>query len=214
MVKTNCGGFTLLELVVAMGISVGVLGASGMLAAQMQSAYQFQVETAEAKQEGRYAIEWIERYVRSAGNNPFVLAVTPCPVAGTAVLAIRFDPDGDGLNDDIRLQSDTAPVNGRIGGSAGACTEPGEDVTITYNPALLAITLTDNNVGKVAEPRTDNIVSSLLFVYRDGSHNITTIANNVAYVETVATVRSRVNQPGMKTPAQYILRSETRVRNR
>ena len=210
----SAAGFTLFELLVAMGISLGVLGASAALSAQMQGAYRFQAEAAEANQEGRYAIEWIERYLRAAGNNPHSLAVTPCPLAGTPVTGIRFDPDGDGIDDDIRLQADTAPVNGRIGGAAGACTEPGEDLTIAHDPAQLTITLTDNNVGRTADTRSDSIVTGLQFIYRDAGSNQTAIATTVVFIETVVTVRSRVNNPNTGVPGVYVLRSTVRVRNR
>ncbi len=210
----SAAGFTLFELLVAMGISLGVLGASAALSAQMQGAYRFQAEAAEANQEGRYAIEWIERYLRAAGNNPHSLAVTPCPLAGTPVTGIRFDPDGDGIDDDIRLQADTAPVNGRIGGTAGACTEPGEDLTIAHDAAQLTITLTDNNVGRTADTRSDSIVTGLQFIYRDAGSNQTAIATTVVFIETVVTVRSRVNNPNTGVPGVYVLRSTVRVRNR
>ena len=58
------------------------------------------------------------------------MQTTPCPAAGTPFQAIRFDPNANGQNDDIRLQMDANPTNGLIGGAAGACNETNEDVTI------------------------------------------------------------------------------------
>ena len=153
-------GTTLIEMLIALGITAGVLGASGALAGQMQGSYRLQVETAEAQQEARYAIEWITRHLRSAGNNPYALAVTPCPVAGTPVMGIRLDPDGDGVDDDIRIQSDRFPANGLIGGGASNCTEAGEDVTISHDPATLTLRLQDNNLGGAPEPMTDALVGA------------------------------------------------------
>ena len=123
-VRRPDAGFTLVELLVAMVVSIVVVGGATLLAGQMQSSYRAQLEAATAQQEGRFAIQWIERYLRAAGNNPYRVETTPCPAAGTPVQPIRLDPDGDGQNDDIRLQMDANPTNGLIGGAAGACNEP------------------------------------------------------------------------------------------
>lgn len=210
----SAAGSSLLELMITMGISVGVLGASTMLAGQVQSRYQVVAESASAKQEARYAIDLISRYLRSAGNNPLAVSISPCPVAGTPVTGIRMDPDGDGQHDDIRLQSDIAPTNGRIGGSAGNCTEANEDVTIAYDAAASTITIEDHNVADGPEARTDAVISGLEFVYRDGAHAITAVANNIAFVEIVVTARSRVNDPATNAPMTHVLRADLRVRNR
>ena len=95
-------------------------------------------------------------------------------MAGTPVQAIRFDPNGNGQPDDIRVQMDANPTNGLIGGASGACTEPNEDVTIAFDPALRAITVRDNATGGAAVPRTDAIVEGLAFVYRDAARAPTT----------------------------------------
>lgn len=207
-------GSSLMELLISMGICVGVLGASTMLAGQVQSRYQVQVESGSAKQEARYAIDLISRFLRSAGNNPLALLITPCPVAGTPVTAIRMDPDGDGQDNDIRLQSDIAPTNGRIGGIAGGCTEANEDVTIAHDATASTITVDDLNLGGGPEARTDAVISALQFVYRDGARAITSVASDVAFVEMVVTARSRVNDPSTKAPMTHVLRADVRVRNR
>ena len=207
-------GSSLVELLVAMGITVSVLGVSGLLAAQMQGAYQLQNESTQSKQEGRYALDLIARYLRAAGNNPYSLLISPCPAAGTPILAIRIDPNGDKVNDDIRLQSDVSPTNGRIGGLAKGCTEADEDVTFGFDRAQHVVTLLDNNIGGGAQPKTDTVVSALQFVYRDASRNLTAVAANVVFVEVDLTVQSRVNDPATKAPAQYALSSDIRLRNR
>lgn len=207
-------GFTILELLVALVIALSVVGSATLLAGQMQMSYRRQLEASTAQQEGRYAIEWIERYIRAAGNNPYRVTTTPCPAAGTTFQAIRMDPNGNLLNDDIRLQMDGSPVDGLIGGAAGACTEPNEDVTIALNPTTLLITLRDNNVGATAVPRSDTVVTNLQFVYRDPSHAVTTNPNNIAFVQTTVTVRSRLNDLNTGVPISYPMTSEVRVRVR
>ena len=210
----SSAGFTLLELLIAMVVSLGVMGAAISISSQMQNAYRRQLESADAQQEGRYGLEWITRIIRSAGNNPFYRTTTNCPATGTVVMAVRMDPNGNGQNDDVRLQTDVSPADGRIGGLAGACTEAGEDMTISYDATNRVVTARDNNVDSAALLRTDSVVSALQFVYRDASHNATAAASAVAYIETVLTVQSRVIDPTTKLPVTYVLRSETRIRNR
>ncbi|MGE0039571.1 MAG: PilW family protein [Vicinamibacterales bacterium] len=212
--RTGAGGFSLVELLIAMVVSIGVLGGAVAIASQVQSAYRRQLEAAAAQQEGRNALDWIDRMIRTAGNNPYEVTTTACPVAGTTVTGIGIDPDGDGVNDDIRLQSDLAPTNGLFGGSAGACTEPNEDVTIAYDAANQVVTLTDNNLGGGAVTRTDSIVTALQFAYLDSARNPTAVAAAVAFVQTSITVQTRTNDPTTNAPVSYTLTSEVRMRAR
>jgi prepilin-type N-terminal cleavage/methylation domain-containing protein len=207
-------GFTLTELLVALAISIMVVGSATLLAGQMQMSYRRQLEASTAQQEGRYAVEWIERYIRAAGNNPYRVTTAACPAAGTSFQAIRIDPNANGVSDDIRLQMDGSPADGLIGGSLGACTEPNEDVTIALDSQDHVIILRDNNVGNVWVPRSDTIVSNLRFIYRDPMHGVTTNPNNIAFVETTVTVQSRLNDLNTGQPISYPIRSEVRVRVR
>lgn len=212
MVKAR--GFSLLELLVAMVVSILVVGGATMLAGQMQSSYRGQMEAAGAQQEGRFAIEWIERYLRAAGNNPYRLLTTPCPAAGTPVQAIRFDPNGNGLDDDIRLQTDNNPSNGLLVGADGACDEVNEDVEIALDPESRVITLRDLGTGGAATARTDDVIQDLQFVYRDQARAITANPDSVAFVETRLTVRTKIADQNLGEPATSLVRSEVRVRTR
>lgn len=214
MVRDSSRGFSLVELLVAMVVSIFVVGAATMLGSQMQSSYRGQMEAANAQQEGRFAIQWIERYLRAAGNNPYRLLTTPCPVAGTPVQPIRFDPDGDGQNNDIRLQMDSSPSNGLLAGAAGACDEIGEDVVIAHDGDNRTITLEDIGTGGAAEARTDRVIQGLEFVYRDAAHAITANPETVAFVETRLTVRTKVDDQNLGAPATNVVQSEVRVRTR
>jgi Tfp pilus assembly protein PilW len=209
-------GFTLVELLLAMVVSMAVVGGATLLAGQMQSSYRAQMEAATAQQEGRYVIQAIERYLRAAGNNPYRVNTTPCPASGTPVQAIRVDPDGDGTNNDIRVQMDANPTNGLIGGASGACSEPNEDVTIFHDPATRTVNVRENNVGggTTVLPLTDTIVTGLEFVYRNPLRAITATPANIAFIETRVTVASRINDLNLGTPVTYTVSSEIRVRSR
>jgi Tfp pilus assembly protein PilW len=207
-------GFTLTELLIALIVAMSVVGAATLLAGRMQSSYRAQLEGAAAQQEGRNALEWIERYLRAAGNNPYRVQTTDCPMTGTAFQAFRLDPDGNGVHSDVRMQMDQSPVNGLIGGIEGACAEPHEDLTIAHDAEARVITVTDHNVGGQPQIRTDAVIDGLQFVYRDPNRTVTTNAANIAFVETTVTVRSRINDLQTGAPLTYALRSEVRVRNR
>ena len=43
-------------------------------------------------------MEWIGRYLRGAGNNPFNVPSSNCPGANTTFYGIIMDPNGDGVN--------------------------------------------------------------------------------------------------------------------
>ena len=110
-------GFSLVELMIAMGITLAVMGAAATLARGVQQTYQHQLHDVTVEQEARYALDWMSRTIVSAGSNPYGVNITDCPAAGTDVDPIRIDPDGDGINDDIRIQTDARP-NGLIVGMA------------------------------------------------------------------------------------------------
>src|SRR5690242_15672782 len=89
---TNERGFTLAEILIASFVTMMILGGAVTLTSQVQASYRRQIEDAAAEQEGRYALEWISRLIRAAGNNPYSLPPVPppaangyssCPVANT-----------------------------------------------------------------------------------------------------------------------------------
>ena len=207
-------GFTLIELLVATVVSMLVLGGAVVLTSQVQNGYRRQIEASAGEQEGRYALEWIGKLIRGADNNPFSVVSTNCPAAGTAYAAIRFDPDGDSVDNDIRLQTDSNPPDGQVGGATGLCNQANEDVTISRDAANNAILFFDNNLGVPASIRTDAVIQDLRFVYRDAARAVTTVPANVRYVEIRITVRSRTLDPATGAPVTRLLSSEIRVRSR
>ena len=211
---TDERGFTLVELLVASLITMAVLGGAVMLTSQVQSAYTRRMEDSAAEQEGRYALDWVSKLIRGAGNNPYNISTSDCPSAGTPFAAVVFDPDGDGVNNDIRVQMDSNPPDGLLGGPAGTCTQANEDVTVSLDAANNSITFLDNNLGGSASIRTDAVISNLLFIYRDVSHNVTTDPLNVIYIETQITVRTRTIDASTGAPTTHVLSQEVRLRGR
>lgn len=210
-------GFTLAELMVATLITTLVLGSAVMMTSQVQRSFVRQIEDSAGEQEGRYALEWVSRLIRAAGNNPFNLtsvggATAACPVAGTLYSWVVIDPNGDTINNDIRLQADSNPPDGILGGIA--CDQRDEDVTVSYDPLSKSVTFLDNNIGGAATVRTDAVIEDLLFVFRDAQRATTVNPANVTYVETQITVRTRRIDPATGLPETRLLTQEVRLRGR
>jgi len=50
------------------------------------------------------------------------------------------------VSDDIRLQMDSNPPDGLLGGPAGTCNQANEDVTVSLDAANKTITFLDNDI--------------------------------------------------------------------
>ena len=215
----NDRGFTLAELLVASTTMVVILGAAVALTSQVQNGYRRQLEDSAAEQEGRYALDWIGRYLRSADNNPFARVTSQCPAANTNVSGIVFDPDNDNLDDDVRIMTDANPPDGLFGGDAAPnCNQANEDVTISLDDVNNTVVFLDNNTGGAVSTRTDTVIENLRFVFRDSARNVldTSAANpaNVVWVDTQITIRTRTVDASTGQPLTRTISSEVRVRSR
>ena len=209
----DANGFTLIELLVAVVCTVLVVGGAVALTGQIQQGYRRQSEDSVGEQEARYALEWINRYVRGAAFNPFNVATSACPAAGTPFQGVIIDPNGDGVNDDVTLQMDANPPDGLIGGAAGTCDQANEHVTISLDAANDTIVFLDA-VDASATTRTDSVIENLQFVFKDENRVATNNSANVVYIETQVTIRTRTINPLTGLPNTRVLSSEVRVRGR
>ena len=207
-------GFTLMELMVSMVCTMIVLGSAVALTSSIQTGYRRQLENSAGEQEARYAMDWIGRYLRGAGNNPFNVTESDCPGADTTFWGIILDPNADGVNDDITIQSDSNPPDGKVGGESPTCNQANEHVTIRFDNTNKTIIFLDEAVGATATTRTDNVINGLQFVYLDNNRVATTVQANVFYVQTQITIRSRTVRAGSNAPDTRVLTSEIRVRGR
>lgn len=207
-------GFTLMELLVASVVTMLVLGSAVALTSQIQVGYRRQIEDSAGEQEARYALEWIGRYLRGAGNNPFSVTKSDCPGANTDFFGVIIDPNGDGVNNDITLQMDSNPPDGKVGGETPACDQANEHVTISFDADTNTIEFLDEAVGAAATTRTDNVIDDLQFVYLDSARAPTNVQANVFYVQVQITIRTRTINAAAGTPDTRMLQSEVRVRDR
>ena len=196
-------GYTLVELVIAAAIMTVVLGGTIMLAMQMQQAYGTELNDVEVEQEARYALDWISRDLRSAGNDPYDVILPNQEV--------WIDPNGGAdPNDSIRVQADIAPP-----GPDGDIGDPGENVTIAFDPANKVITRQDSNgANPAAQAMTDAIVTDLSFAYLNVGHAPTVVPDQVAYVQVQVKARSRARNPRTGAFTESTLSNEVRLRGR
>ena len=205
-------GFSLVELMIAMGIALAAMGAAATLARGVQQTYQHQLHDVTVEQEARYALDWMSRTIVSAGSNPYGVNVTNCPATGTAVQPIRIDPDGDGISDDIRIQTDSGRPNGLIVGAAGACNEPNEDITIAHDAPNNVITRRDAAVDATPVSMTEGIFTQLRFTYLTANMAVTTVPQTIRFVRIAVQGQSRGRNPYTGQFTTFSLQQDVRLR--
>ena len=197
-----------------MAITVTAMGAALAVTELASREYTTQLDAALLQEEARFALEWIEATLRTAGSDPYDIATTPCPGAGLEFEALRLDPNGNGVMDDLRVQADVNPPNGLLGGVGGVCDEAGEDVTIAHDPTARTITLRDNNLDDDPVAMTDSVFTDLRFAYLDANRTPTTDAGAVAFVQVRMTAEAPNANRAQGTPDRLTLTTEVRVRTR
>jgi Tfp pilus assembly protein PilV len=207
-------GFSLVEFMIAAVIATAVVGGTVLLATQIQQSYSTRFEDATVEEEARYALDWIVRALRTAGSNPYTITLSACPAANTVFQAIRIDPNGTGIQDNIRIQSDVNPPNGLLGGVSGACTEEAEDVTIAHDAVNFVITRRDHAIDASPVDMTEPIFTELLFTFLDASRNATTNPAAIAYARIRVTGRSRAFDALVGELKTSTLETEVRLRTR
>lgn len=204
-------GFTMVEMLIAAGITGAVVGGAIMMATSVQRVYSYELNDAAVQQEARFALDWITRTIAAAGSNPYSVTTSPCPTAATPFKAIQFPA---GVDDEIRVHADVNPPNGILTGlTTLTCDESGEDVTIAHDPDAMTITREDAaDDGPV--PVTDGIFTDLQFTYLNANRATTTNQDAVVYVQVTLTAQSRSRNPFTGDYTTYTYQSEVRVRGR
>lgn len=211
--SSNERGFTIAELLVAMVVTLLVVGGAVTMTTQVQNGYRRQLEETAAEQEGRYALDWVSRLLRAAGNNPYNVTVGDCQGATSNFLGLDIPAN---VNNRVIIQTDSNPPDRLLGGPLGTCNQPNEYVEVSHDAAQRTVLFRDIYIGGGADIRTEPVVTNLQFIYRDGSHNV--LANpvnpvQVMYVETRITVQPRAigNQGGVTTRT---MSQEVRIKGR
>jgi Tfp pilus assembly protein PilW len=207
-------GFSFVELLIVSFLTTAVVGSAVMMASQVQQGYSHQLDDAGVQQETRFVVDWIAKTIATAGSNPYRIVTSQCPAVGTAFQALRFDPDGDGIQDDVRIQADINPPNGLLIGVTGLCNESGEDITIAHDPQLNAITRLDRATDIAPVSVTSGVFTQLLFSYLTAARVATTAPAAAAYVRVSLTGRSTSPNQNTGDFQTFSYSSEVRLRSR
>lgn len=164
------GGFSLVELIIVLGVMTTLMGTAFTLINGFQQRYRYEEAYADAQRNARFAITRLGEIIRSAGTNPtgdstvnrtdFVTLLSPVTTSGSssssASLQLKSDLNGDKLNT-TTVSADTDVI------------VTSENVTLRLDQVNRRIMLTDNTpAGSGTVPIADNI-TSLTFTDPDGS---------------------------------------------
>jgi Tfp pilus assembly protein PilW len=208
-------GFSIAEFMIGVALSLAVLSSAVMVMSQVTRGYSQQLESATAQEEAQWALDFITRYLRAAGSNPYDVSTSLCPAGGTTFNAIDIDPNGTGLPNNIRIHADINPPNGLLGGlAAGTCTEANEDVIIAHDTTNLTVTKRDRNIDATPLAMTDGVISNLTFTFLDANRVATAVEANIAYVQVAVTGRTTSRDEYTRQQTSYTVTNEVRVRSR
>jgi type IV pilus assembly protein PilW len=189
----NQKGFTLAELLVAMSLSLIVLGAVYSVYRVQAHTVKVQEHRMEAQEYARVALDMMVREIRNSGYFP---NQTPCggnPTNGIAAFSINS----------IHFVYDYT--------ADGDCADPGEDITYTHDPVSLNISRTDGNGPTTM---TDGNITFFEFKYFDVNGAETTVAANIKRVSVLLTVRSKSTDTQFNGQQTITMNSTIDLRNR
>lgn len=174
-------GFTLVELLVAMALSLVVLTSVSSAFISQRKTYDAQEQMTELIQGTRGVIEIITREVKLAGFNPTGSTTLVGIPYSTTQLEIRADLDGDGT----AIASDT-----------------NELIIYTHDGTNLEIDRDAGQAFSYAKLLAENI-ESFTFDYLDGDGNATTTTADIRMVEITITARTAKPDPNYAQNSGY-----------
>ena len=170
----NTQGFTLVELLVALALSLVVLSSISSAFISQRKTYHAQEQITEMIQGARAAMEMITREVKMGGFNP-TGATTMVGISYSATqLEICADLNGDGETNGSSSADDT-----------------NENIIYTHDGANFEI---DRNAGSGTQTLAENI-TAFTFDYLDENGNATTTAADVRMVQVTITARTAQRNP-------------------
>jgi len=189
--KQNEDGFTLVELLVAMAVSVIVMASIGYVYYTQQKSYVAQEEMSAMQQNLRAAMYYMEREIRMAGFDP-TQSDTP-GIQTASPNTMRFTLD---ITDD----TDTGPPDGDTG-------DANEDITYS---------LADNDGdGDNDLERNGNLIAenidALDFVYLDSNGAPTVSISNIRSVQVTIVARTGKGDPGFTNNTTYLNQQGTTI---
>lgn len=194
-VRCSNHGFTLIELMIALVVSLLALAAIYSTFLAQHRSYQVQSETSDMQQNIRAAMYYMQREIRMAGSNPYdTVPVFGITTAGKNTMTFTEDIEGNNPGD---------PPDGDVGDS---------DENITYDLNGTNLRRTDNKTG--APQIVARNIDALDFVYLDGNSNVIPFVGTAILTANLGQIRSvqitivaRTNDPllyGDKNKISYV----------
>ena len=187
----NRKGFTLLELLVAMGLSVIIMAAVYSTYYSQQKSYIVQEQLAAMEQNLRAAMFYMERDIRMAGCDPTRKTAAGVTTADATELSFTEDTDGDGdlITITYRLYTDTDGIQklGRVRDTGGGSPPP--PVPVAEDIEVLNLVYLDRDSNDLAD---------------DGLGNVKDAANiaRIRSVHVTVAARTGIEDPTYTDPAQ------------
>ena len=195
--KQNEDGFTLVELLVAMAVSVIAMASIGYVYYTQQKSYVAQEQISAMQQNLRAAMYYMEREIRMAGFDPTEDAGAGINIANNAELEFTVDYNGNGTctagetNEQIRYHlTNDADDDGIADGS----------------PCNLGRETWGGGLQTVAEN-----IDALDFVYLDADGNITGTIADIRSVQVTIVARTGKGDPGFTNNTTYLNQQGTTI---
>ncbi len=156
------GGFTLINLLVSMGISGIALSAVTTTFVSQSQSYDAQEQIVEMQQNARAAMDIMTREIRMAGYSP----------TGASLVGVHYHSDKIHIRADITGDGD---IN-----------DPNEDIKYSYDSANLSI---ERDAEAGIQPIADNI-QAFTMAYFDINGNATTNSAVIRQIQITITART------------------------
>jgi len=193
----NRKGFTIIELVIAMGImSIALTSIYGLYMSYVR-VYTTEGVTSRVQQNVRSGMNLMVRDIRMAGLDPTKSGIFGMVEATAQSIRFTADRDMDGELDDPDI-------------SGGASESDLEQIAFTYDGSnLLEMVLHKSDDTETRDTLLEN-VSNLNFTYLDAADGVTADMNEIRTVVIVLTVRKPA---GRAEPVSRTLTKRIRCRN-
>ena len=178
--KNNEQGFTLIEVVIGLAISLILMGVAVSIFNVQRKSYIMQEQVTEMQQNVRAAMDMMVREIRMAGYDPTASGFFGIGTNTTTLLQILADLDGNGTS-----------------------TGTNEDITYYYynaNDATYPREIKRNTGGGGFQPLAENI-DGCNFLYYDGNGIATTTASSIRQIQI--TVTGRTDKPDSSNRYSY-----------
>lgn len=170
------GGFSLVELLIAMAVALVVIGATYSVFTIQNKTFANQENFVEMQQSVRAGMDIMAREIGMAGYNPAGATLDGVTV-NASQLQIMADLDG----------------NGAIDASSQ------ENIIYIFDAPNYRIT---RNIGSGAQPFVEN-VQSFAFQYLDGAGNVTAVSANVRRIRITITGKTAKPDPAYTANGGY-----------